>query len=542
MILLHIVMQRPLDSHPHQDSSLDESQDSAASTAASIELETLGYINTEVCRLSFSDSPRSIDDYYQTAFTNAYQVDYLVMIMALGFSNVGDATELFSIGYVLADSDFQQSILGGEMHNKAATVAGMSSVGLIVGGLGIWVFEMYLGRKPTVLLGLCCTTLAGVLGAVSTNLFGFLVGRFLCGLGMGAILSSQPALATECAPPKERGWVVSLANSFWTLGLILNAVSAYIIFGILQLSWRVFIIVSTMPSALGLLLIWRYVPESARYLALHGNYVQAANSANRITSAMGYKGTPIKVEEIKHHYGSTTGRQESSRSIIKSTTSNMRQIYGPTLWKQTSSIQMIWIYISVGSSLAFWINTLFKDIGIANVYLSFLVLNISCIPGNIASVTLVDRIGRRPFMSVVMSVASCSLLVFAYFASSSESKTTPIVCAACIYYAALTAGWTTLYVMAAETFPTNIRATGLALCATGGRIASILAQYINGALLDRPATLLCVGAAILGLACLTTAFSPIHEMARQAIADTVKKDGGHSREHRTQTKKYLSID
>jgi len=146
LILLHIVMQRPLDSH--QDSSLDESQDSAASTAASIELETLGYINTKVCRLSFSESPRSIDDYYQTAFTNAYQVDYLVMIMALGFSNVGDATELFSIGYVLADSDFQESILGGEMHNKAATVAGMSSVGLIVGGLGIWVFEMYWDANP----------------------------------------------------------------------------------------------------------------------------------------------------------------------------------------------------------------------------------------------------------------------------------------------------------------------------------------------------------------------------------------------------------
>ena len=76
-----------------------------------------------------------------------------------------------------------------------------------------------------------------------------------------------------------------------------------------------------------------------------------------------------------------------------------------------------------------------------------------------------------------------------------------------------------LYVMAAELFPTNVRSTGVALCSTFGRIASVLCMYLNGALIETPATLLAVGGAVLLVGSIVSIIIPPNEMMQRPVLD-----------------------
>jgi hypothetical protein len=92
------------------------------------------------------------------------------------------------------------------------------------------------------------------------------------------------------------------------------------------------------------------------------------------------------------------------------------------------------------------------------------------------------------------------------------------------FYASMTGLYTCLYVMAAELFPTTVRSTGVALCSTFGRIASVLAMFVNGALFQTPALLLSVGGTMLMTGCILSVVFPPNEMRLIAVMDTDWED------------------
>ena len=377
--------------------------------------------------------------------------------------------------------------------------------------------------------GLLLTSVAGFGCAVVPNVGLFALCRFAAGMGIGPVLASTAPLATELSPPKERGFVVSVANSFWTVGLIANAIWAYIVFGWLGLSWRVFVIICTLPSVIGCILIWWLVPESPRFLAIQGQYDRAARSANRVALSMGYRGVLLHDTEIEYQF--TNGRRRSQ--IIRQPTElkekfqqgmeKIRQVTRKDLRRPTLTIMTLWIAASTGGSIGQWLVAIFRKIGVENLYLNFIFLNCACIPGNVASAVLTDRIGRNKFFTSAMMLSSLALFGTAGVVLSAgddlAAQTGGIVLCIAIFYASMTGLYTCLYVMAAELFPTNVRSTGVALCSTFGRISSVLAMYLNGALVDTPALLLSVGGTVLMVGSITSLIFPPNEMKLKPVLD-----------------------
>lgn len=504
-----------------------------------------------------SSAPRSIDYFLQSAFDSSgldnvsFNDEYLVhpslhpsvsswdmilrrrgyalIIISLGMSSAADAAELFSIGFVLGDPAFRRDILHDDLAGSGALVAGILTLGLIAGGLGTAAAEHRFGRKTILTSGLALSATCGLACAATTTAAAFAACRWAAGVGIGAVLASQPALSTELSPPRERGLIVSVANGCWTVGTILNAVWALVIFGVLGWSWRVYLVVATLPGVISLMLIIWFVPDSPRYHALHGDYEGAARNANSTALAMGYHGTPLGVEEVAFHYGCSISRNLSqlASSSLQRAWESVRMIYKKELQRPTVIIQVLWVSASIGAALAYWINTLFQNLHLSNVYASFVLLNCAAIPGNIASALLTDRVGRNTFFAASMVTSGCFLFIVAAIVSASSdadsadvsSRTVPIVLATCFYYASLTAVYTVLYVMVAEIFPTTVRSTGVAVCSTFGRIASFVAQFLNGALIDRPAALLSVGASVLCAGGILSMIFPPTEMSRRAILD-----------------------
>mmetsp|Transcript_14032 Transcript_14032/g.30483 ORF Transcript_14032/g.30483 Transcript_14032/m.30483 type:complete len:584 (+) Transcript_14032:214-1965(+) len=499
---------------------------------------------------------RSLDDYLQTAYdstsarsSSTAQFDqssppltvssvlkqirsqwkYMLIITALGISSAADAAEMFTIGYVLGDPGFQEEILRGDLATGGALVAGILNLGLIFGGISAGSSEGRLGRRYIMLGGLLLTSVAGFGCAVVPNVALFALCRFAAGLGIGPVLASTAPLATELSPPKERGFVVSVANSFWTVGLIANAIWAYIVFGMLALSWRVFVIICTLPSVVGCVLIWWLVPESPRFLALQGQYDRAARSANRVALSMGYRGVLLLDTEIEHQF--TSGRRPSQiirhpitlKEKLRQGMDKIRQVTNKDLRRPTLIIMTLWIAASTGGSIGQWLVEIYRRIRVQNLYLNFIFLNCACIPGNIASAVLTDRIGRNKFFTSAMMLSSLALFgtsgVVLSAGDDLAARTGGIVFCTAIFYASMTGLYTCLYVMAAELFPTNVRSTGVALCSTFGRIASVLAMYLNGALVDTPAMLLAVGGTVLMVGSITSLVFPPNEMKLKPVLD-----------------------
>jgi len=502
-------------------------------------------------------APRSLDDYLQHAYDSTaasshrghelqqritiasamqqikHQWRYMLIIIALGISSAADAAEMFTIGYVLGDPGFQQEILKGDLATGGALVAGILNIGLIIGGLSAGSSEGRLGRRYIMLAGLFVTSVAGFGCAAVPNVGLFALCRFVAGMGIGPVLASTAPLATELSPPKERGFVVSVANSFWTVGLIANGIWAYIVFEWLQLSWRVFLVICTLPSVIGSILIWWLVPESPRHLALQRQYDRAARNANKIALALGYRGALIQDTEIEHQF-TDAGRRPSQ--IIAGTTpptfkeklregsEKIKRVLEKDLRKPTLTIMTLWIAASMGGSIGQWLVTIFHKLQVENLYAHFILLNCACIPGNIASAVLTDRVGRNRFFTFAMLLSSVALfgtaaIVFSAGADDLASKTGRIIFCTSFFYASMTGLYTCLYVMAAELFPTNVRSTGVALCSTFGRIASVLCMYLNGALIEKPATLLTVGGTVLIVGSILSVIVPPNEMMQRPVLD-----------------------
>jgi MFS family permease len=180
------------------------------------------------------------------------------------------------------------------------------------------------------------------------------------------------------------------------------------------------------------------------------------------------------------------------------------------------------------------INTLFVKVHLKNVYWNALLFALSNLPGNILSVTLMDRTGRSSLLIGSIMAAAMSLLAFAYVAAidsrnddnkdGTSTVALPrgwIVLAACSFQCFTIAAWNCIDVMTSELFPTQVRSTGMGICAATGRIAAMLAQFINGATVQHPTLLLCIAAVTLTVGGTTPALLPDADKTGKVMTDNV---------------------
>ncbi|KXZ54800.1 hypothetical protein GPECTOR_4g871 [Gonium pectorale] len=101
--------------------------------------------------------------------------------------------------------------------------------------------------------------------------------------------------------------------------------------------------------------------------------------------------------------------------------------------------------------------------------------------GNLASIWLVDKLGRRLTACVCMAGAcGCALL----FAAAPPHGVWPLL-AACVFNGVSVGGWNSLDMISAELYPTSLRSSGFGFLNALGRVSSFATTYAAGALLER---------------------------------------------------------
>src|SRR5215213_1659597 len=135
-----------------------------------------------------------------------------------------------------------------------------------------------IGRKRLFMLTLVIFLTGSVLTAFSMNFAWFLVCRFITGAGVGGEYSAIHSAVDELIPARVRGAVdLIIGGSYW-IGTILGSLASLLLLNeslfAKDIGWRIaFGLAAGM--GLGILLVRRNVPESTRWLFLHGHNAEA---------------------------------------------------------------------------------------------------------------------------------------------------------------------------------------------------------------------------------------------------------------------------
>jgi len=536
----------------HNTSSLQKRHrsdivDSHMTTTTINEVGTTTTDPTTTSSTSNDFSNRTLDEFLEISFQQTRiglrQWKYWCIILSLGVANSSDASEILCLSYILSNDDFSQTMLRG---NTGGGLAASVFLGMLLGGLFIGTLGDWFGRKPMLLVGLGCNTVAGFLSAFAPTVGIMSLLRFIAGIGIGTTVPPLFTLVTELAPPSQRGLCVTICASFWMVGSIYVALVAMFLLGYWDVSWRIFVVICAIPSLVGGILIHSIVPESPRFLALRLRHSEALHTTNLLAQDMRHRGTLMTIEEMersfpRHPTAATTttsptttttrsnpswqDNQESTFSIIwiafGEFQASARTLYRPQMIRTTLPLQMVWFSLSFGSyGLMTWINTLFVEVQLQNVYFNALLFAGSNLPGNILTAIWMDRAGRSSMLVSSVLLAAMSLLAFAW--SASVMKASGIVFSACCFQCFTIAAWNVIDTLSSELFPTTVRSTGMGICAASGRIGAMLAQFVNGALVARPVNLLLVASGTLLLGALTPCLLPNGDITGLPVQDDIE--------------------
>ena len=195
-----------------------------------------------------------------------------LVVIGLGTVWILDGLEVTIVGSMSAALKPESTGLG--MSSYEVGLAGAVYVaGACLGALFFGQLTDRFGRKKLFLITLAVYTVATVLTAFSMNVTWYLIARFFTGAGIGGEYAAINSAIDELIPAKYRGRVdVAINGSFW----IGAAGGALLTIPLLDPTlidpawgWRIAFGLGAI-LAVGILIVRRNVPESPRWLFIHG--------------------------------------------------------------------------------------------------------------------------------------------------------------------------------------------------------------------------------------------------------------------------------
>ena len=216
-----------------------------------------------------TDIPARLDRLAWTRF-------HMLVVLALGVTWVLDGLEVTIAGSIAGALE-KSPVL----HFSAVEVGLVSSaylLGAVCGALLFGYLTDRFGRRRLFFLTLGLYLAATAATAASWDFQSFAVFRFLTGAGIGGEYTAINSAIDELMPARLRGRIdLAINGSFW-IGAALGAGGAIVLLQPGRLpadwGWRAAFGIGALLG-LGVLLLRRFVPESPRWLILHGRLAEA---------------------------------------------------------------------------------------------------------------------------------------------------------------------------------------------------------------------------------------------------------------------------
>ncbi|KAD6454852.1 hypothetical protein E3N88_09558 [Mikania micrantha] len=422
-------------------------------------------------------------------------------ILVLGYAGMGwisEAMEMMLLSFV---GPALESAWNLSSHEESM-ITSVVFAGMLVGAYSWGVVSDKHGRRKGFLITATVTCVAGFLSALAPNYICLIILRCLVGVGLGGgpVLSSW---FLEFIPAPSRGTWMVVFSAFWTIGTIFEASIAWFVMP--TLGWRWLLAISSLPSSL-LLIFYRVVPESPRYLCLKGRTTEALRILEKVAKINGQTLPPgILVSDHEIQLNEKSAEAEDAHLLshndgtidrsLKQNVSTMALLFSPELIKPTL---LLWV-VFFGNAFSYYglvllttelhngrnscVPTHLQPRHQELSYKDIFITSFAEFPGLIISAFTIDKLGRKLSMSIMFFL--CCIFLLPLVSHQPQAVTTALLFMARI---CITTTFTVVYIYAPEAslltwkfpriYPTAVRTTGVGVGSSVGRIGGMTCPLV----------------------------------------------------------------
>ena len=337
-----------------------------------------------------------------------------------------------------------------------------SALGTAAGAFVLSPVADVLGRRSAIIVNLLLMC-AGMLLSTLADSVGMLTAlRFVTGMGVGAMASAVGTLIFEYSSIQRRALGLGLVTIGYNVGAVISGFFA--IWFLDLFSWRALFLVGGVMTLLLIPLVWFVMPESIDFMAKKPD-AKTLGKLNTILQRLGLSAcdsVPAPPATIM---------QSSIWDLLR------QPILPRTLVMQVS----YFLYMMSSYFFLNWNNQLTTEAGFSDT--GGISIAILTQLGGIAGGVIIGWLSSRlPFRPVAMAILVLMALAITAFGAAASSYAFTVAMSVLIGFS-IFGGAVVLYTTGAATFPARVRATGMGLSMSAGRLGSFFGPFVAGQLL-----------------------------------------------------------
>jgi MFS transporter, AAHS family, 4-hydroxybenzoate transporter len=391
---------------------------------------------------------------------NSPMTTFQIIIVAMCFIlNMNDGIDVLLVSFSSADITKEWGLTSTQMGGVfSAGLAGMT-----LGAFFLAPFADVIGRRKIFVFSLILISLGMLLVSQCDSYFQILLFRFITGLGIGGILPTMAATASEFSNQKNRDFNVGLIQAGWPLGAIFTGF--FCNYAIAEFGWKYAFFIAGCLSLLMLIGVWFFMTDTLDFLMKK----QPKNALQKINLIL-TKMNQIPLESLPE-------------KPIEAKKSSVLMLFDENYLMNTIKL---WLAVFFGFftlyTLMSWIPKIAKDYGFApqDAIYAGIALNFGAFLGTIFMGLVAKKLGLRKTILSFMLIAIVCMLVY----SNISLTFTLIFILNTMVGIFVQGGFNGLYPTFARVYPAEIRTTGTGIAIGIGRFGAILGPLVFGVMKD----------------------------------------------------------